>query len=84
LQIPTYFFILDTSRRFFSFDFGDSETAGLNPQVRHFEPVRSVTELKGADLGRARKLTQEQLNISCGDKDAILAAGLSKTECPQR
>ncbi|MBI5578753.1 MAG: pentapeptide repeat-containing protein [Deltaproteobacteria bacterium] len=39
--------------------------------------------LIGADLGRARNLTQEQLDIACGDKDTILAAGLSIKECFQ-
>lgn len=39
--------------------------------------------LVGADLGRARNLTQEQLNMACGDKDTIVAAGLSIKECPR-
>ena len=40
--------------------------------------------LNGADLGSARNLTQAQLDLTCGDKDTILAAGLSIKECPQR
>jgi uncharacterized protein YjbI with pentapeptide repeats len=38
--------------------------------------------LIGADLGKARNLTQEQLDIACGDKSTILAAGLYIKECP--
>jgi uncharacterized protein YjbI with pentapeptide repeats len=37
--------------------------------------------LIGTDLGRARNLTQAQLDMACGDKDTILAAGLSVKEC---
>jgi uncharacterized protein YjbI with pentapeptide repeats len=40
-------------------------------------------KLVGADLGRARNLTQEQLNMACGDKDTIVAAGLTIKECPR-
>ncbi len=39
--------------------------------------------LIGADLGRARNLTQEQLNMACGDRDTIVAAGLNIRECFQ-
>jgi uncharacterized protein YjbI with pentapeptide repeats len=39
--------------------------------------------LIGTDLGRARNLTQEQLNMACGDKDTIVAAGLSIKQCFQ-
>jgi len=41
-------------------------------------------KLFGANFGRARNLTQEQLNMACGDKDTIFAAGLSIKECPSR
>ena len=40
-------------------------------------------KLVGADLGRARNLSQEQLNMACGDKDTIVAAGLTIKECPR-
>jgi uncharacterized protein YjbI with pentapeptide repeats len=44
-----------------------------------FEKARLV----GADLGRAKNLTQEQLNMACGDKDTIVPAGLTIKECPR-
>jgi uncharacterized protein YjbI with pentapeptide repeats len=54
--------------------FSEADLAGAT-----FEDAK----LFGADLGTARNLTQEQLNMACGDKDTIVIAGLRLKECPK-
>jgi len=54
--------------------FSEADLTGVNFEKAH---------LVGADLGKARNLTQEQLDMACGDKDTIVAAGLSIKECPR-
>jgi uncharacterized protein YjbI with pentapeptide repeats len=55
-------------------DFGDAELAGT---------IFEKAKLFGTDLRRTRNLTQEQLNLACGDKGTILPPALSIKECPK-
>jgi uncharacterized protein YjbI with pentapeptide repeats len=45
------------------------------------EAVLEGAVLIGTDLGRARNLTQKQLDMACGDKDTILPPGLTVKKC---
>jgi len=43
--------------------------------------VLTITSIKGAHLGRAKGLTQKQLDAACGDAETELPAGLSVKTC---
>jgi uncharacterized protein YjbI with pentapeptide repeats len=52
--------------------FGEADLSGV---------VLEGAVLIGTDLGRARNLTQKQLDMACGDKDTILPPGLTVKKC---
>jgi uncharacterized protein YjbI with pentapeptide repeats len=45
--------------------------------------IFEAAKLFGVDLRKAKNLTQEQLNLACGDKETVFASGLSIKACPK-